>query len=47
MLGQAVRRFLREEPALRDYMFAKFDCSDIGCTVVRLRPKNGSTLTEE
>ncbi len=36
-LGMAVRRLLREDRALRQYMYAKFDCSDMGFTTVRLR----------
>ena len=35
-LGQTVRRYLRKKE-LRQWMFAKFDCSHEGSTVVRLR----------
>ena len=36
-LGQTVRRVLRHSPELREWMFAKFDCSHDGSTTVRLR----------
>ena len=36
-LGQTVRRFLRQPSELRQWMFAKIDCSHNGSTTVRLR----------
>ena len=40
-LGQTVRRILRQNSDLRQWMFAKIDCSDIGKSMVRLRrPSN-------
>ena len=36
-LGMMVRSILRGAPELRKWMYAKFDCSDIGSTTVRIR----------
>ena len=43
-LGQTVRGVLRHRPELREWMFAKFDCSHDGSTTVRLRGHSRTTL---
>ena len=40
-LGQTVRNLLRNDTELRQWMFAKIDCSHDGSTMVRLRRPSG------
>jgi len=42
-LGRTVRGMLWNNPELRPWMLAKFDCSDIGSTTVRIRNRKSTT----
>ena len=43
-LGQTVRSLLRRDSDLRQWMFAKIDCSHDGSTTVRLRRPSGDVV---
>jgi hypothetical protein len=45
-LGLTVRRILRWDVDLRQWMYAKFDMSNAGATTVRLRPNPSPTRSK-